>query len=89
MINPGGLRKGNHWDFFLERFLYNVRGWLTSYNLSGLSQRLHYTDVLVTPCYNGNIINIFWTTGSPSSNSSRSYRFIYDALSRLMTAEYG
>ena len=78
-------RRGNRTS---EQYAYNVRGWLASHSLSGLSQRLHYTDGPGTPCYNGNLSSMFWTDGS-SSVSPRGYRFTYDGLNRLQDAVYG
>ena len=66
---------------------YNVRGWLSGIQSGKFSQTLHYTNGVGTPCYNGNISSMTWTTSA--APSIRGYRFEYDQLSRLKNAAYG
>lgn len=44
-------------------------------------------DYAYAPCYNGNISSISWKAGE--EQTTRGYRFTYDGLDRMKTAEYG
>jgi RHS repeat-associated protein len=81
-------------------YRYNIRGWLTAINdpdrMEGgdlFAIRLYYNSVagmggLATEkgLFNGNISGMKWSTpGSPL----RGYRFSYDAMNRMLRADYG
>lgn len=68
-------------------YSYTIQGWVQSIESTAFSERLHYHDGVGTPCYNGNISSLYWTT--PDYNKTRGYKFIYDNLNRLEFAEYG
>ncbi len=68
-------------------YTYNVRSWLKSSTSPLFSQTLYYNDSYGnnTPCYNGNISAMSWTT---SGDKTRGYTYSYDNLSRLTKAGY-
>lgn len=65
---------------------YNIRGWLTEIDSPFFRQKLHYTDGMGVPCYNGNVSSTTWQN---DASTTRGYRFSYDGLSRLKDAIYG
>ena len=68
-------------------YQYDVHGWPTVIDGTGFRQELHYADGLGTPCYNGNISSMQWST--PEYHQMRGYKFEYDACNRLKSATYG
>ena len=67
---------------------YNLRGWLTGITSSnGFEEHLYYTDGAGTAQYGGNISSMSWKDSG--SSLTRGYRFDYDYLSRLTSANYG
>ena len=88
-----GLSRIHGTDSLTTTNEYNIRNWLTRIDSPLFCQTLHYTDGAGTPCYNGNISSMTWSS-SPSSSSfsssdSKGYKFTYDGLSRLKIADYG
>jgi hypothetical protein len=74
-------------------YKYNARGWLTHINDADLSDsndlfgmELYYDYGYATTQKNGNIAGVRWKTST--DNTKRSYRFLYDRLNRLSTADY-
>lgn len=67
-------------------YRYNVRGWTKSISSPLFIQTLSYNEADGTnkPQYGGNISAMSWVVDS----KTRSYRFTYDALSRLIDAGY-
>jgi len=90
---------------FLQKqdYTYNTRGWLTSLNGGDLSTNgdndlfaynLYYdkinNNLKNSPLYNGNITAMTWTAQVPTQQPlQRGYKFIYDNINRLSTANYG
>ena len=81
---------------FLQRldFTYNIRGWLTQINdpasftendKFGLNLFYNMAPSGGSSLYNGNISGMEW--GTPT-NSSMLFRFSYDGLNRLVTADF-
>jgi RHS repeat-associated protein len=80
-------------------YTYNIRGWLLSINdVNDLNStkdlfafKLNYNTVEndlggnITPLYNGNISETFWTT---TDHTQRKYGYAYDQLNRLNDAIY-
>ena len=77
----------NGTDNLRTGYTYNIRNWMTSIESPLFKEELHYTDGTGTPCYNGNISSISWKAGE--EQATRGYRFTYDGLDRMKTAEYG
>ncbi len=77
----------NGTDNLRTGYAYNIRNWMTSIESPLFKEELHYTDGTGTPCYNGNISSISWKAGE--EQTTRGYRFTYDGLDRMKTAEYG
>ena len=77
----------NGTDNLRTGYTYNIRNWMTSIESPLFKEELHYTDGTGTPCYNGNISSISWKAGE--EQTTRGYRFTYDGLDRMKTAEYG
>ena len=75
-----------HNGMYSNHYTYNIRDWLTGVNGTHFSQSLHYTDGIGTPCYNGNISSMTWST---DSLITKGYTLTYDGLSRLKNAVYG
>ncbi|MBR2608676.1 MAG: RHS repeat protein, partial [Bacteroidales bacterium] len=67
----------------LETRTYNLRSWLTGIDCPLFKETLRYQDG-TTPQWGGNISEMSWGPGTEAKN----YRFGYDALSRLVSAEY-
>ena len=67
----------------IETRTYNLRSWLTGIDCPLFKETLRYQDG-TTPQWGGNISEMSWGPGTASKN----YRFGYDALSRLVSAEY-
>ncbi|WP_185154163.1 DUF6443 domain-containing protein [Fulvivirga sp. M361] len=83
-------------------YRYNIRGWLTRINNSGLSEsesqadndyfgmELGYnnalTGVSATPVYNGNISAVKWS--EDLGDSQRGYAFNYDQMNRITGANH-
>lgn len=61
----------------------NLRSWLTGIDCPLFKEELRYQDG-TTPQWGGNISEMSWGPGTEAKN----YRFGYDALSRLVSAEY-
>ena len=66
---------------------YNLHGWTTNIDSRDFHEKLHYTDGVGTPCYNGNISSLLWSTSD--YGQIRGYKFEYDNLDRLKEAVYG
>ncbi|WP_340066012.1 DUF6443 domain-containing protein, partial [Ascidiimonas aurantiaca] len=73
---------------------YNVRGWLKGINdvnstikLFNFSIRYNDPQNGATPLYNGNISETHWRTANTDS-SLKHYRYTYDALNRLVSANH-
>ncbi|MDQ0477482.1 DUF6443 domain-containing protein [Chryseobacterium sp. MDT2-18] len=77
---------------------YNIRGWLTGINLNHdqdktlnidklFSYKIRYDDATdpALKRFNGNISEVDWTFGSPTSSR---YDYSYDGLNRLLKADY-
>jgi RHS repeat-associated protein len=78
-------------------YAYNIRGWLSKINSSTLNENendlfgmeLYYQSSTIpgsTNVYNGNISGMVWK--NKPSNTTKSYRFGYDNLNRLINANY-
>ena len=65
---------------------YNVRSWLKKMSSPLFSEELYYNDTYSgsTPQYGGNISAMTWKT----DGKLHGYRFYYDELSRLTSADY-
>lgn len=73
-------------------YAYNQHGWTTDITTNSFTEKLHYTDGLGTPYYNGNISSQLWSNNTYKKNGAnvqRGYRFTYDALDRMTDAVYG
>ncbi|MCR4773311.1 MAG: RHS repeat-associated core domain-containing protein [Prevotella sp.] len=68
-------------------YAYNVNGWLNKISSNDFTEELHYTDGVGTPCFNGNISSQLWIASG--DKQKRGYKFAYDGLDRLTSAEYG
>lgn len=68
-------------------YSYNLRGWLTDINHPKFTQHLYYTDGINIPCFNGNVSSMTWQSNEESI--LRGYKYTYDDLSRLKSANYG
>ena len=66
---------------------YNLHGWTTNICSKDFHEELHYTDGVGTPCFNGNISSLLWSTSD--YGQVRGYKFEYDGLDRLKEAVYG
>ncbi|MDR2954991.1 MAG: RHS repeat-associated core domain-containing protein [Prevotella sp.] len=73
-------------------YVYNIRSWTKSISSPLFKQTLFYNDRVTAhtysdykPLYNGNISGMEWQVGT---ETKRSYRFTYDALSRINHAGY-
>ena len=66
---------------------YNLHGWTTNIGSKDFHEELHYTDGVGTPCFNGNISSLLWSTSD--YGQVRGYKFEYDGLDRLKEAVYG
>lgn len=66
---------------------YDLHGWPTSVKGTGFAQELHYADGAGEPCYNGSLSSMQWT--APDYAAKRGYKYAYDGLNRLVSAEYG
>ncbi|MCC8145871.1 MAG: DUF6443 domain-containing protein [Bacteroidales bacterium] len=77
----GGLANLN------STYTYNVRSWTKSISNPFFQQVLYYNDSYGgnIPKYNGDITALQWTT---TGDRNRGYRFGYDNLSRLTSAQY-
>lgn len=70
-------------------YTYNIRSWLKSQSTGTLfNQTLYYNESYGgnTPCYNGNISAMSWKASDDTG--LHGYRFRYDGLSRLTSADY-
>lgn len=66
---------------------YNLHGWTTNIGSKDFHEELHYADGVGTPCFNGNISSLLWSTSD--YGQVRGYKFEYDGLDRLQEAVYG
>ena len=66
---------------------YNLHGWTTNIGSKDFHEELHYADGVGTPCFNGNISSLLWSTSD--YGQVRGYKFEYDGLDRLKEAVYG
>uniref|UniRef100_UPI002603BF1A DUF6443 domain-containing protein n=1 Tax=uncultured Algibacter sp. TaxID=298659 RepID=UPI002603BF1A len=83
------------------KYAYNIRGWLKEINnpnslgtdLFGFKINYNLQEInstKSTALYNGNISETIWSTANDvASNKVRGYAYGYDALNRIMDAEYG
>ena len=78
-------RRGNHAG--AVSYDYNLHGWTTNIGSKDFHEELHYTDGVGTPCFNGNISSLLWSTSD--YGQVRGYKFEYDGLDRLKDAVYG
>ena len=69
------------------KYDYNLHGWTTNIDSKDFHEELHYTDGVGTPCFNGNISSLLWSTSD--YGQVRGYKFEYDGLDRLKEAVYG
>ena len=87
----GRMIKDTRNDSLNVNYQYNLRSWTTNIDTDGYHQRLIYnkTDDLIenTPCYSGNI-SAFAISSDGQSEHESIYRFQYDNLSRVTSAEY-
>ena len=67
-------------------FTYNLRSWLTGISGTLFSEVLRYQDG-PAPQWGGMLSEMEWRSGA--DGFFRKYSFVYDGLSRLMSAEYG
>lgn len=70
-------------------YTYNVRSWIKTLTTGTLfNQTLYYNESYGgnTPCYNGNISAMSWKASGDTG--LHGYRFRYDRLSRLTSADY-
>ncbi len=65
-------------------YSYDIEGRITEITSPHFSQELHYYTGS-SPCYNGNISQIDWDNGA---GQTQSYRYSYDTLNRLTSAQY-
>ena len=79
------IRRGNHAG--AVSYDYNLHGWTTNICSKDFHEELHYTDGVGTPCFNGNISSLLWSTSD--YGQVRGYKFEYDGLDRLKDAVYG
>ena len=79
------IRRGNHTG--AVSYDYNLHGWTTNIGSKDFHEELHYTDGVGTPCFNGNISSLLWSTSD--YGQVRGYKFEYDGLDRLKEAVYG
>ena len=79
------IRRGNHTG--AVSYDYNLHGWTTNIGSKDFHEELHYTDGVDTPCFNGNISSLLWSTSD--YGQVRGYKFEYDGLDRLKEAVYG
>ena len=73
-------------------YAYNLHGWTTDIATNSFAEKLHYTDGVGTPCYNGNISSMLWSNSTYKKNGEnvwRGYTFTYDDLDRMTDAIYG
>lgn len=68
-------------------YSYNLRSWLSELSGPLFHEKLHYTDGVGTPCFNGNISSMTWQCGT--GQPERGYKFKYDTFNRLTNALYG
>ena len=87
------MGKGWGWGFRMD-YTYNIRGWLTQIDNPAsflendkFGLQLYYNTAPTggTAAYNGNISGMKW--GTPA-NSNMLYRFAYDGLNRLTSADF-
>lgn len=64
----------------------DIKGWPISINSNSFVENLTYADGLGESYYNGNISTIKWKNNNYSK--ARGYKFYYDNLNRLTTANY-
>ena len=74
-----------HNGMLKQKYAYNVRDWVTKIDTPYFIQSLYYTDSIGTPCYNGNISAMTWSTDSLLIHG---YKFQYDDLNRMTNASY-
>ena len=79
------VRRGNHAG--AVSYDYNLHGWTTNIGSKDFHEELHYADGVGTPCFNGNISSLLWSTSD--YGQVRGYKFEYDGLDRLKDAVYG
>jgi RHS repeat-associated protein len=72
---------------YRQSYSYNIRNQMTGISGNSFSESLYYTDGSGIPCYNGNISSMKWQSGNETT--TRGYKFAYDNLDRMTTAQYG
>ena len=88
LIGCFGLLTGND-NALTTNYTYNVRSWIKTLTTGTLfNQTLYYNESYGgnTPCYNGNISAMSWKASGDTG--LHGYRFRYDRLSRLTSADY-
>lgn len=78
----------------LSTYSYNIRSWTKSISSPLFNQTLYYNDKVIShtyldyqPLYSGNVSGMEWQL-KDNNETTRSYRFCYDGLSRLTGAAY-
>lgn len=70
-------------------YTYNIRSWVNTITNPLLNLTLYYNDQPTNmsnkPCFNGNISALDWRA---NDGKQRGYNFVYDNLSRLISADY-
>ena len=68
-------------------YSYNIRNWVTKISGNSFKQSLYYdsNDGGSPACFNGNVSVMEWRVGT---TASQRYDFSYDALNRLLSADY-
>jgi len=69
-------------------YKYNIRGWLTDINdvEQAIRPKLFSFNINYGSHFNGNISGVSWKTNE--QDSYKTYRFDYDGLNRLLTADF-
>ena len=65
---------------------YDIRGHVCNIEGKYFAEKLHYVDGPGIPCYNGNVSCQQWKTSN--EGFLRGYKFSYDKLDRLVSAQY-
>ncbi len=94
------IEKDLHEGEQLVDYSYNIRGWLTGINDSGLTDgesdlfgmELMFDQVdgslANTPLFSGNVSAMQWSDYNSHSSNARAYTYSYDGLNRLETADH-
>ena len=67
-------------------YAYDIRGHVRNIECKDFSESLHYVDGPGLPCYNGNVSCQQWKISN--EGFLRGYKFSYDKLNRLTSAQY-